>query len=103
MKDNTSAAKPSLTDQLRGVGQMLARYVVLWFVLLLVVVYGYVAFRVVMAHEARPNEADVSAEVQATATPHIDQQSIAQLQSLQDHNVNVQTLFDAARSNPFKE
>lgn len=104
MKDNASSMqKQSLRDQLNGVGKVLLSYAVVWFALLLVGVYGFVAYRVVTARSAEPTEADISAKVDAAPTLHVDPNAVSQLQSLQDNSVNVKTLFDQARSNPFQE
>lgn len=79
------------------------RYAILLFVLLLSGVYGFVAFKLLTAHNAQPSDQAISAQVQTTATPHVDPKVVEQMQSLQDHSVNVKTLFDQARSNPFQE
>jgi len=104
MKEDTSPAKKlSLNASLMQAWHTVARYSTLWFVLLLVAVYGFVLFRIQAAQTASPTESEQSSQLQATATPHIDPHIVEQMHSLQDHSVNVKTLFDQARSNPFNE
>jgi len=104
MKDETTTKpKQSLTSQLAQVGRVLRRYTVLWFVLLLTIVYGFVLVRIQMAQSVQPSSDEVASQLQATATPHVDPHIVDQMLSLQDHSQNVRTLFDQARDNPFKE
>lgn len=104
MKENTnrSALKP-LQDTAGLLLHNLRRYAVLIFVLLVTGVYGFVLYRVYNLSSAQPDDAAVSAQVKASATPHIDSTVVRQLQALQDNSVNVQSLFNQARSNPFQE
>lgn len=104
MKEKT---KSSGLQSLRGPAATALRdglhYAVIIFVLLVAGVYGFVLYRVYTLANAKPSDAAVSAQVQASATPHIDATAAQQLQALQDNSVNVQTLFNQARSNPFQE
>ncbi|HJQ09365.1 MAG TPA: hypothetical protein VJ836_07865 [Candidatus Saccharimonadales bacterium] len=52
---------------------------------------------------AAVDESKVTEQVQALATPRIDEDAIKQLQTLKDNSVNVQALFDESRTNPFQE
>ncbi len=102
-QDAATTPKVSIVSSLTKVGQTLQRYMTLWFVLLLVLVYGFVLYRIQAAQSAQPTDTEISSQLQATPAPHVDPKVVEQMQSLQDHSVNVKTLFDEARSNPFKE
>lgn len=103
MSDTPNKPKQSLRSSLAPIGAMLRRYIAVWFILLLVVVYGFVLYNIQAAVTAEPSQDSIDTEVHSTATPHVDPTVVQQMQSLQDHSVNVQTLFDQARSNPFQE
>ena len=103
MSTKASFNKQSLADLLSATLDAVNRYAVLIFLLLLTAVYGFVIYRISAARNAQPSDASVSAQVQASATPHIDPTVINEMQGLQDHSVNVKTLFDQARNNPFHE
>ena len=103
MNQGSNLNKQSLTNLLNKGLVVASRYVVLVFTLVLVGVYGFVAIQVYLARNAQPSEADITAQEQAATKPHIDQTVVSQIQSLQDHSVNVKTLFDQARNNPFQE
>ena len=50
-----------------------------------------------------PTDDEVTEQLQTIQRPHIDADSINKIQQLQDQNVEVQTLFQDARDNPFSE
>ena len=79
----------------------LRRYSVVIFLVVVACLYGFVMFRINTLSSAEPSEEAVDSQVQASHVPHIDPKVVKQLQSLQDHSVNVKALFDEARSNPF--
>ena len=103
MSDTPDKPKQSLGSQLAPIVAFFTRYLVLWFVLLLAAVYGFVLYNIQASVTAEPSQDSIDAKVQSTSTPHVDSKVVQQMQSLQDHSVNVQTLFDQARSNPFQE
>lgn len=103
MSGASAKSKKSLSSSLIPVITALKRYIAIWFILLVAAVYGYVLFNIQMAVTAEPSQDTIDAQVRSSTTPHIDPSVVNQMQSLQDHSVNVQTLFDQARSNPFQE
>ncbi|MEO7364632.1 MAG: hypothetical protein ABIV43_03985 [Candidatus Saccharimonadales bacterium] len=75
------------------------------FIIFLVVVasiYGFIMFRITTLSNIHPSEEAISSQVNAAKIPKIDERVVAQLKSLQDNSVNVKSLFDQTRSNPFQ-
>ena len=89
-----------LPSQIIAKLKQLARYRVIIVTVLVVALYGFLILQINNASNAPAN----SEEVVATrkSVPRIDEQTIEQLKQLQDNNVNVQALFNDARSNPFQ-
>lgn len=50
-----------------------------------------------------PNESDLVDKLTNVQRPKIDKDSVNKLQMLQDQNIEVKTLFNEARNNPFSE
>jgi hypothetical protein len=76
-------------------------YRVFIFFLAVATLYGYIVWRINTFSNA---PASTSEETAQTATqPHIDAATVQKIESLKDNSVNVQSLFDAARDNPFNE
>jgi len=93
----------AVLDTLKTFAPKLLRLTVVFFMLLLALVYGFVLLRVQSLSNVQPSDADVSAQVKLSATPHINPSVVQQMQSLQDNSVSVHALFDQARNNPFQE
>lgn len=91
-----------LTGRLSELLPVARRYALAGFIVFVVLVYGIVLLRLNSLNNQQPTEDQVTSQVKAARIPHIDQSVVQQLQSLQDHSVNVQTLFDQARNNPFQ-
>jgi hypothetical protein len=72
------------------------------FIVFVACLYGFLLLRIHTLNTAEPSQDSVTSQVQAAHIPHIDPQTIQQLQSLQDNSVNVQALFNQARNNPFQ-
>lgn len=81
--------------------QKVRPYTFLLFIALVAVLYGFLMFRINTLSNTRPSSDSVDTQVQAARVPHIDKAVVQQLKSLNDNSVNVQALFNEARSNPF--
>ena len=100
-------AKPKLSikasrSKLSRLGKKLRPYSLLAFLVFVALLYGFVLLRISTLSGLQPSSDAVSSQVKAANLPHIDQSVVDQLQSLQDHSVSVQTLFNQARNNPFQ-
>jgi hypothetical protein len=105
MKNNNINLKldlKSLPELLGTVLHRVSRYTVILFLLLLLGVYGFVLTKVSSLINAQPSTTAISAQAQTVAIPQIDPSTVQQIQNLQNNSVNVQTLFNQARTNPFQ-
>lgn len=91
-----------LLDKIIAKFQGAKRYSLVLFIVFIALIYGFVLFRIKTLNDIQPSPDAIAAQVKAAQVPHIDETAIKQLQSLQDNSVNVQTLFNEARSNPFQ-
>ena len=90
-----------LSAQLKGASKKIVAYRVFIFFLVAAGLYGYILWRINTLSNQPPSQGDVAAKT--APQPHIDPDTLEKIQSLQDNSVNVQTLFDSARQNPFHE
>ena len=91
----------SIKTRIGSFGKRLGTYKVFLFFLVIASLYGYIVWRINVYSNAPASESEVSAKT--VAQPHIDQNTVKKIQSLQDNSVSVQSLFDTARQNPFQE
>lgn len=99
MKTNLTFSRESLTHYL----QTARKNAPLVFVVFLVAIYGFLAFRITQLLAEEPDQAAVSAELRSVGIPKVDEDVVDKMQKLEDNSVSVQTLFDDARDNPFQE
>jgi hypothetical protein len=78
------------------------RFSFILFVIFVALLYGFVLLRTNSLNNAQPTSDAVTNQIQAAKVPHIDKSVVRQLESLHNNSVNVQTLFNEARSNPFQ-
>jgi hypothetical protein len=88
-----------LSDALQKVN----RYSLVLFLLFVGGLYGFIILEIGSLSNAQPSSQDISQQVNAAQLPRIDKTVVKQLKSLQDNSVNVQSLFNDARNNPFQE
>lgn len=93
----------SLTAIGAPIGKAFKRYGGVMFFLLFAFVYAYMVLQINAFSNVQVDSSEVTAQVSTTPTPRIDAQAVKQLQSLKDNSVNVQTLFEQNRTNPFQE
>lgn len=95
LKSLTAKAAPAVAE--------VRRFSLVLFLIFVALLYGFVLLRVNSLGNAEPSQDSVTSQVQAARVPHIDEKVVNQLESLQNNSVNVQALFNQARSNPFQQ
>ena len=65
--------------------------------------YGYIMMQVTAINEQLPSEKQITDKVTASPRPKIEQELIDKITSLEQENVQVKTIFNDARQNPFAE
>jgi len=93
----------AIKDSLRVLLAKLHKYSVVLFLVFLVGIYGFLVWQIMSLDKAEPDQSAVSAKLKTAGVPRIDPDVLNKIQQLQDNSVEVQTLFDQARSNPFQE
>ena len=83
--------------------QFIRRYVVFIFLIILLFILCFFVFRINTFSHMTPTEDAVSAKLQTVQRPRIDQAVLDKIQELQNQNIQVQSLFNDARNNPFSE
>lgn len=91
-----------LPQKLAESGQRLLGLAPFLFILIAAALYGFLLLRIATLSNIQPDASSVNSEI-SKLSPHIDQKAADQLQGLEDNSVNVQTLFNQARNNPFGE
>ncbi len=89
--------------QLLRAAKSLNRYVAILFFVLISGVYGFVLLRINALSNIQPSGDTAVTQEKSASIQKIDPKVVKQLETLKDNSVNVQTLFEQARGNPFQE
>lgn len=92
-----------INEKLEFVWQFFKRYRVILFIVFLAVIYGFLIFRINSLGSQQPSNEEVSAQLTRISAPRIDESVVNKIEQLKDNSVQVNTLFNEARQNPFKE
>jgi hypothetical protein len=96
-------SKPTISQQVQPAVRFVKKYKKFLFSMIVLVLIGFLVFRINQLASAEPSEATIDEKLQTVTRPKLDQGVIDRIQQLQDQNVEVQSLFDEARNNPFDE
>ncbi len=91
------------TSKLIPALQFIKRYSVFISVVILLIIFSFLVFRINQFNQLEPNESAVTEKLQTVQNPKIDQSVLDKIQQLQDQNLKVRALFRQARDNPFHE
>lgn len=86
---------------LSGFSKRFSKHIVFAVLLLILLSYIFVVFRINTLANAEP---DATQKVTiSNSIPKIDKNAVNQIESLEQHNTDVHALFEQARNNPFSE
>lgn len=91
----------TLQTHLQLILKQLLRFRVALFLLLVVLVYGFIMWRVDTLKNVQPDQKAAASHI--TSSANIDQATLTKIKQLQDNSVSVRALFNQARQNPFQE
>jgi len=100
---NAELSLNALKPALRKIIGMLRPYVGLMMLVFFAIIYGYIILQINSLSDTPVDPSAVTEESKTTPTPQIDAAAVKQLETLKDNSVNVQTLFEQTRQNPFEE
>lgn len=92
-----------IPTKLKPVLGFMKRYMMFIAVILGLVIFGFFVFRINQFSRAEPDEAAIEERLKTAKRPKIDEAVVNKIEQLEDQNIEVQSLFNEARNNPFSE
>lgn len=92
-----------LTPQLQKLLEGLKRYAFIICFIVFGGMYGYIIFTAGQQAQIEPSESSVNDKYKAASRPKLDEDTARKLKSLESSNIEVKSIFDEARKNPFSE
>lgn len=99
MKDQTQA----LATKLKPVINLTHKYLTFSIILFFLLIYTILILRIDNFSSASPTQDQISGKQQSISHPKVDPKVLSKIQQLQNQNIQVRTLFNQARNNPFSE
>lgn len=96
-------SKTSLVEQLQPIRRFIVRYKKFLFIIAVLSMVIFLVFRINQFSNTEPNQSAIDEQLKTVALPKFDQHVLDAIQKLQDQNIEVRSLFDQARQNPFSE
>jgi hypothetical protein len=101
MSKNIDIKSINLMPLIRKWSRQYGRHAIFAAVIIVLLVYLLIAFKISNLAKAEPGP-DQETTV-TSAIPRIDQNAVNQIQSLEQNNTDIHSLFESARNNPFQE
>lgn len=78
------------------------RYKTFIFVITILCIYTFLVFQIGALTRQEPSEEAILEKANTVKRLKIDEDEIEKIQQLEDQNIGVQTMFESARENPFR-
>lgn len=72
-------------------------------IMAVLIMYGLLVLQIRHLATIEPSNADITKKVNELNTPKLDNDAVNKILQLEDKNIEVKTLFNEARDNPFQE
>lgn len=95
--------KKTITKASKDFTKKYKKYASFAFILIILLMYTFLVYRISKFSLAEPNTGSIEQQLQSSGKLKIDQDSINKILKLEEQNVNVQSLFEGARDNPFED
>lgn len=95
--------KATILNQLAGITTFAKRFRFIIAFIIFSTMYGYILLQVSSINQKQPSEKQIAEKTSTAPKTKVDEDLAEQITSLEDQNVQVQTIFNEARKNPFSE
>ena len=79
------------------------RYKTFLSIILIASVLGFIVYRINSLNSITPTESAIEEQLKTSTRPRIDKEVVEKLVNLEAENIQVKTLFNQVRQNPFSE
>lgn len=93
----------NLPTKLVAAANWLKKYTLFICILLVLSIYLFLVWQIRHYATIEPSQTDVINKLNELNAPKLDQDAVNKVLQLEDQNIEVRTLFEEARQNPFQE
>ena len=73
------------------------------FIIFTCLIFGYMIMKISFYSTQEPTQNAINEKIKTVKLPKIDENAVKNIEQLEDQNIEVQSLFNEARNNPFSE
>lgn len=103
MNANINLDLKDIPAKLLALFNKLKKYTLFICILAVLGIYLFLVWQIRHLATLEPSSTDVTNKLNELNTPKLDQDAVDKILQLEDQNIEVQTLFNEARQNPFQE
>ncbi len=92
----------AIITKLTPAKDFIVRYAVIIFVLSVVAIFAYMTLNIAHFANLDPTSNQLDEKTNSLTAVKLDEKSITKIKQLQDQNINIESLFDNGRANPFQ-
>lgn len=100
---NVNIDLKEIPAKLLGVLQRLKKYTLFICILIVVGIYFFLVLQIRHLSTIEPSSTDVINKLNELNTPKLDQDAVNKILQLEEQKIEIKTLFNEARQNPFQE
>lgn len=100
---NININPKELPNKIKPLVVWLKKHRVVICIISVLLLYGWIIFTINTLSRQEPTQDAIDEKSQSIKRPRIDNEVIEKIEQLQENSTEVQTLFKAARENPFQE
>ncbi len=93
----------SITSQISKFIEFLNRYKLEVFVIFVCIIFGFLIMKISVYSTQEPSSNSLDEKIKTVKLPKVDEEAVRNIQKLEDQNIEVKSLFNDARNNPFSE
>lgn len=99
-KPNT---KPQTPSAFTNIASFVKQHALVLSIALFACLAGYILFLTSQLTQMQPDQTSIDAELSGVARPSIDESVVNTITNLEDRNIEIKSIFEEARDNPFSE
>lgn len=94
--------KENIIKKLQPVKQFVVRYAVLIFIVMVAGIFGFMTLQISIYSNSEPTSDQIDEKKNSLRQVRLNDETVQKIQELEGKNINIESLFNNGRANPFE-
>ena len=94
--------KENIVNKLQPVKLFVTRYAVIIFIIVVAGIFGFMALQISIYSSSEPTSDQIDEKKSNLSQVRLNDEAAQKIQELEDKNINIESLFNNGRANPFE-